>query len=333
MKIGGIDLGNCPLFLAPMEDVTYKSFRFMCKKFGANVLYTEFISADALIRNVKKTKQKLHIFDFDRPVAVQIYGHDKETMIYAAKIAEEVQPDFIDINLGCPMKKIFRRGAGAALLGNLPYMQELVGSVVKAVNIPVTAKIRLGIDQGNKPTVEIARRLQDAGVTAIAVHGRTADQFYSGKADWDAIGEVKNHPSIHIPVIGNGDITGPEAALRFMNLTKVDGLMIGRSAIGRPWIFKEIRHYLDTGKILPPPMISDIVSNIREQLQINFEVKGNELSAILMMRRHFARYFPGIPDFREMNVRLLRAETIQEVNHILSDIISVYGNHNINYQQ
>jgi len=333
MRIGKIDLGDCPLFLAPMEDVTYKSFRYMCKKFGADVLYTEFVSSDALVRDVKKTRQKLVLFDFDRPVAVQIYGHDAGLMEYAARIAAEAGPDFIDINLGCPVKKIVRRGAGAALLNDLPAMQRLVSGVVKAVNIPVTAKIRLGIDDGNKPTLEIVRRLQDAGVAAVAIHGRTLEQRYTGKADWNAIAEVKNDPAILIPVIGNGDINEPVKAKKLFDSTHVDGLMIGRAAIGRPWIFREVSHFFKTGILLPPPALTEIAENIREQLLINLEMKGNEYASVLMMRRHFARYFPGIPGFREMKIKLLQAASIGEVNQVLDLIIDRFENHTVDYCQ
>lgn len=252
MKIGDLELGGLPLFLAPMEDVTYKSFRYMCKKFGADVMYTEFVNSDALVRNVAKTKLKMSLFDFDRPVAIQIYGHDIGAMAEAAKVAEEAGPDFIDINFGCPMKKIVRRGAGAALLQDLPRMQEMAAAVVKAVRLPVTAKTRLGWDEHDKPVVEAALRLQDAGIAALAIHGRTRSQLYNGQADWTLIGEVKNHPRITMPIIGNGDVKGPRQAEELWRQSGVDGLMIGRPAIGRPWIFREIKHFLATGETLPP---------------------------------------------------------------------------------
>ena len=331
MKIGEIDLGKCPLFLAPMEDVTYRSFRYMCKKFGADVLYTEFVSSDALVREVKKSRQKLVLFDFDRPVAIQIYGHDPDSMVMAARIAEMAKPDFIDINLGCPVKKIVRRGAGAALLNDLPNMQKMVSAIVKAIKIPVTAKIRLGIDASNSPTTDIVLRLQDAGVAAVAIHGRTLEQQYSGNADWGKIGQVKNDPKIKVPIIGNGDITSPLKAKELYDLTGVDGLMIGRGAIGRPWIFREITHFFETGTLMYPPTIPEIAANIKEQLQINFEMKGNEQSAVLMMRRHFARYFPGIPDFRDMRIKLLRAETVSEVSQVLDQVVSGFGKCNVDY--
>jgi len=325
MKIGNLILEDTPLFLAPMEDVTYKSFRWMCKKYGADVVYTEFVSSEGLIRNVKKTKQKMVLFDFDRPAAIQIYGHNITSMVEAAKVAEEFKPDFIDLNFGCPVKKIIRNGAGAALLKDLPKMQEMAAEVVKAVNIPVTAKTRLGWNENDKPVVEAALRLQDAGISALAIHGRTRDQLYSGIADWTLIGEVKNHPDIKIPIIGNGDITGGEKAKYLLNQTGVDGLMIGRPAIGRPWIFKEIRNYLTTGEKLPPPTVAEIVTNIKEQLFLNLEWKENERTGILMMRRHFVKYFPGLPNFREIKIKLLRAETAVEVIEILDTILERYG--------
>jgi tRNA-dihydrouridine synthase B len=325
MKIGNLLLEGTPLFLAPMEDVTYKSFRWMCKKYGADVMYTEFVSSEALVRDVKQTKQKMVLFDFDRPVAVQIYGHNIESMVQAAQVAEELQPDFIDINFGCPMKKIIRHGAGAAMLCDLPKMQQMAAEIVKAVNIPVTAKTRLGWDQKDKPIVEAALRLQDAGIAALAIHGRTREQLYTGVADWTLIGEVKNHPDIKFPIIGNGDITSCEKAKSLLEQTGVDALMIGRPAIGRPWIFREVKHYLQTGEILPAPTVAEVVENVKEQLQLNLDWKDNERLAILMMRRHFAKYFPGLSDFRELKVRLLRAETIAEVTRILDEINEKYG--------
>jgi tRNA-dihydrouridine synthase B len=325
MKIGNLLLEGIPLFLAPMEDVTYKSFRWMCKKYGADVMYTEFVSSEALVRDVQKTKQKMVLHDFDRPVAVQIYGHQISSMVHAAKLAEEMGPDFIDINFGCPMKKIIRHGAGAAMLQDLPKMQQMAAAIVKAVKLPVTAKTRLGWSNNDKPVMEAALRLQDAGIEALAIHGRTREQLYTGNADWTLIGEVKNNPAIKIPVIGNGDITdGPKAAA-LLQQTGVDALMIGRASIGRPWIFREIKHYLLTGEQLPPPNVSEVVDNVRTQLQLNIEWKDNERSAILMMRRHFARYFPGLQNFRDLKVSLLRAETNDEVNVILDKIVEKYG--------
>lgn len=331
MKLGNLNLGNTPLFLAPMEDVTYKSFRYMCKKNGADVMYTEFVSSDALARNVSKTKLKMTLFDFDRPVAIQIYGHDIDSMVIAAKVAEEAGPDFIDINFGCPVKKIVRRGAGAAMLQDLPKMQQMAEAIVKAVSLPVTAKTRLGWDQENKPILEAALRLQDAGIAALAIHGRTRDQFYTGHADWTLIGEVKNDPHIQIPIIGNGDIKGPLRASELLNQTGVDGLMVGRPAIGRPWIFKEIKHYFATGELLPPPFVTEVVENVREQLNLSIEWKDDERRGILEMRRHLARYFPHLPDFRELKISLLRAETYLTVNLLLDEIATKYKGMHVDY--
>ncbi|HKI88123.1 MAG TPA: tRNA dihydrouridine synthase DusB [Draconibacterium sp.] len=330
-RIGTLKFTGTPLFLAPMEDVTYKSFRWMCKKFGADVMYTEFISSEALVRDIKKTKQKMVLFDFDRPVAIQIYGHNIDSMVRAAQVAEEAGPDFIDINFGCPMKKIIRHGAGAALLKDLPKMQKMASEIAKAVQVPVTAKIRLGWSENNKPVIEIALRLQDAGIQALAIHGRTRDQLYTGKADWSLIGEVKNHPGITIPIIGNGDINSAEKAKFFLDQTGVDALMIGRGSIGRPWLFKEVKHFLEAGEILSYPSVPEVVEVLREQLRLNLEWKDNERAGILMMRRHFAKYFPGLPHFRELKIKLLQAETPVEVNEILDKIVEDFGNHQLNY--
>ncbi len=325
MKIGNIDLGNTPLFLAPMEDVTYKSFRWMCKKFGADVMYTEFISSEALVRDVKKTKLKMQLFDFDRPVAIQIYGHNVDSMVRAAQVAEEANPDFIDINFGCPMKKIIRHGAGAAFLKDLPAMQEMAAAVVKAVKLPVTAKTRLGWTESDKPIMEAALRLQDAGVAALAIHGRTREQLYTGKADWTLIGEVKNNPKIKIPIIGNGDINSAAKAKKLLDETGVNALMIGRGAIGRPWLFNEVKHFLETGELLQAPTVEQVVDVIREQLKMNLAWKDDERAGILMLRRHFAKYFPGLPNFRELKIELLRAETASEVTRILDLIVQNYA--------
>lgn len=331
MKIGNIKLEGTPLFLAPMEDVTYKSFRWMCKKFGADVMYTEFISSEALVRDIKKTKEKMVLYDFDRPVAIQIYGHNIDSMVRAAKVAEELNPDFIDINFGCPMKKIVRHGAGAAMLQDLSKMQHMAAEIVKAVNLPVTAKTRLGWTESDKPILEAAERLQDAGIAALAIHGRTRDQLYAGQADWKLIGEVKNNPKIYIPIIGNGDINSAQKAKQLLKQTGVDALMIGRGAIGRPWLFKEVKYYLETGKLLPPPNVAEVVEVLREQIRLNLEWKDNERIGILMLRRHFAKYFPGLPNFRELKTKLLRAETGDEVNDILKEIVDNFGSFQLDY--
>ena len=331
MNIGKLKLAGESLFLAPMEDVTYKSFRWMCKKFGADVMYTEFVSSEALVRDEEKTKRKMVLYNFDRPPAIQIYGHNIDSMVRAAQVAEEANPDFIDINFGCPMKKIVRHGAGAAMLKDLPKMQEMASAIVKAVKLPVTAKTRLGWTAADKPIMEAALRLQDAGIQALAIHGRTRDQLYAGNADWTLIGEVKNNPKINIPIIGNGDINGAEKAKQFLEDTGVDALMIGRGSIGRPWIFREIKYFLETGKFLPPPTVAEVVDVLREQIEKNLEWRDNERVGILMMRRHFAKYFPGLWNFRELKIKLLRAETNKEVNEILDRIVEIYGEQRLDH--
>lgn len=331
MKIGNLDLGFLPLFLAPMEDVTYKSFRYLCKKYGADVMYTEFIASEALIRDVEKTKRKMTIFDFDRPLAIQIYGSNIDSMVEAAKVAEQSNPDFIDLNFGCPMKKIATKGAGAGLLRDIPKMIQMAEAVVKAVRIPVTAKTRLGWDHDDKPIVEVAERLQDVGIQALAIHGRTRSQLYTGEADWSLIAEVKKNPRMNIPIIGNGDITGPQKAKKLWDETGVDGLMIGRGSIGRPWIFAEIGHFLKTGEIMPPPNVPFVVENVKEQLNQSITWKDDPRRAILEMRRHFARYFPNLADFKELRIQLLRAEEIEEVLSILDLIAEKYTDHTVDY--
>ena len=331
MRIGNLELGNLPLFLAPMEDVTYKSFRYMCKNFGADVMYTEFISSEALIRDVEKTKRKMTIFDFDRPVAIQIYGSNIDSMVAAAKVAEAVKPDFIDINFGCPMKKIAAKGAGAGLLRDLPKMVKMAEEVVKAVKIPVTAKTRLGWDHDDMPIVDVAERLQDVGIQALAIHGRTRSQLYTGEADWSLIAEVKKNSRMHIPIIGNGDINGPEKAKAFLEQSGVDALMIGRGAIGRPWIFRDVRHYLMTGELIMPPLVPEVVANVKEQLQQSLTWKEQPKRAILEMRRHFVRYFPNLKDFRDLRVQLLQALEVEEVLNILDIISEKYANERVDY--
>jgi nifR3 family TIM-barrel protein len=325
VKIGQIDLGEIPLFLAPMEDVTYKPFRHLCKKHGADVVCTEFVSSEALVRDISKTAQKMELFDFDRPVGIQIYGHDIESMVHAAQVAEAAGPDFIDINYGCPMKKIVKRGAGSGMLQDLCKMQEMTAKIVKTVSLPVTVKTRLGWDEDSVVVSEVAERLQDIGVVALAIHGRTRKQLYTGEADWARIAEVKNNAKVHIPIIGNGDINGPEKAAKFLKQSGADGLMLGRGAIGRPWIFREIKHYLKTGELLPPPSVSGIIKSVLEQLRLTAEWKNNDRTAILMMRRHFAKYFASLPDFRPYRIRLLQSLEMEEVRQILAEIDEHYG--------
>jgi nifR3 family TIM-barrel protein len=331
MKIGNLDLGHLPLFLAPMEDVTYKSFRYLCKKYGADVMYTEFIASEALIRDVERTKRKMTIFDFDRPLAIQIYGSNIDSMVEAAKVAELSKPDFIDLNFGCPMKKIAGKGAGAGLLRDIPKMIRMSEEVVKAVQLPVTAKTRLGWDHDDQPIVEVAERLQDVGIQAIAIHGRTRSQLYTGSADWSLIAAVKNNPRMKIPVIGNGDITGPEKAKALLEQSGVDGLMIGRGSIGRPWIFSEIRHYLNSGELTPAPFVPFVVENVKDQLNQSITWKDDPKRAVLEMRRHFARYFPNLVDFKELRVKLLRAIEIEEVLEILNLISEKYADTKVDY--
>ena len=331
MKIGNLELGTLPLFLAPMEDVTYKSFRYLCKKFGADVMSTEFISAEAIKCEMEATKRKMTIFDFDRPIAIQIYGSNIESMIAAAKVAEEAQPDYIDINFGCPMKKIAGKGAGAGLLRDIPKMVKMAEEIVKAVNLPVTAKTRLGWDPSDMAIVDIAERLQDIGIQALTIHGRTRSQLFSGEADWSLIGEVKANPRMYIPIIGNGDISSPEKAKAFADQSGVDGIMIGRGAIGRPWIFRDIRHFFDTGELILPPLVSEVVESVKEQLFQSISWKPEARGAILEMRRHFARYFPGLQDFRNYRIQLLQAVELNEVINVLDQIALVYANERVDY--
>lgn len=303
----------------------------MCKKYGADVMYTEFISSEALIRDIAKTIKKMTIFDFDRPVAIQIYGSSIVSMVQAAKVAEQAHPDFIDINFGCPMKKIASKGAGAGLLRDIPKMIKMAGEVVNAVKIPVTAKTRLGWDNSDMPIVEIAERLQDIGVQALAIHGRTRSQLYSGDADWSLIAKVRQNQRMHIPIIGNGDISGPEKAKAFIEQSGVDGLMIGRGAIGRPWIFRDVRHYLNTGELILPPLVPEVVANVKEQLHQSLRWKDDPKRAILEMRRHFARYFPNLKDFRDLRIQLLQATEVEDIINILDTISVKYDNQRVDY--
>ena len=310
MKIGHIDLGERPIFLAPMEDVTDPAFRLMCKNFGADMVYTEFVSADALIRSVSKTEQKLNISDEERPVAIQIYGKDTATMVEAARIVEEARPDLLDLNFGCPVKRVAGKGAGAGMLQNTPKMLEITRAVVDAVNIPVTVKTRLGWDANSKIIVELAEQLQDCGIAALTIHGRTRAQMYTGEADWTLIGEVKKNPRMHIPIIGNGDITTPQRAKECFDLYGVDAIMIGRASFGRPWIFKEVKHYLETGEELTPLSSEWKLNVLRQEVEDSVRLL-DERRGILHVRRHLAAspLFKGIPNFRETRIAMLRAET------------------------
>jgi len=324
LKLGNTILREQPLFLAPMEDITDPSFRYVCKMFGADFMYTEFISSDGLIRDGKSSVKKLDLFDYERPIGIQLYGHIIESMVEAAILAEEAQPDLIDINFGCPVRKIAARGAGAGMLQNIPLMIEMTSAIIKAVRIPVTVKTRLGWDDSSKIIVDVAERLQDTGIAGLTIHGRTRAQMYRGEADWTLIGEVKNNPRITIPIIGNGDVNGPEKAKVMFEKYGVDGIMIGRATFGRPWIFREIRHYLKTGELLPEPTVDEKVDLALLHLAKSLEHKEGK-SSILEMRRHFSNYFKGLPDFRETRLRLLTSLDVIEIRGILDGIREKWG--------
>ena len=321
MKIGNIDYGNRPLFLAPMEDVTDVGFRMLCKRYGAAMVYTEFVAAEAIIRSIKATLSKMTINEEERPVGIQIYGRDVESMVEAAKIVEEVHPDVIDINFGCPVKKVAGKCAGAGMLKNIPLLLDITRNVVKAVNTPVTVKTRLGWDNDNLIIPELAEQLQDCGIHALTIHGRTRSQMYTGEADWTLIGKVKNNPRINIPIIGNGDITSPEEAKRAFDEYGVDGVMVGRATFGSPWVFKEMREYLDNKTDDATPLsIDDKIDILEEQLKINVE-RIDEYRGIIHTRRHLASspIFKGIPDFRQTRIAMLRATKVDELMAILED--------------
>jgi tRNA-dihydrouridine synthase B len=323
VKIGDIDLGEKPLLLAPMEDVTDPSFRYMCKHFGADLMYSEFISADGLVRNGKKSIKKLNIYDYERPIGIQLYGHIPESMAEATIMADQACPDIIDINFGCPVKKIASRGAGAGMLTNLPLMKKITETVIKTTNIPVTVKTRLGWDEENKNVVEVAEMLQDVGIKAITIHGRTKSQLFKGPADWTLIGKVKNNARMKIPVFGNGDIKSPEDAKDAFEKYSVDGIMIGRATIGRPWIFREIREYLDTGNHMDPLTVAEKVKLAKLHFKKSLEIKG-EPRGIYEMRRHFSWYFKGLPDFKDLRIKLLTSLDINEIYSLISIISEKY---------
>lgn len=319
MKIGDIQFGKHPVFLAPMEDVTDIGFRMLCKRFGAAMVYTEFVSAEALVRSVKSTMNKLNICDEERPVGIQIYGRSVEDMVEAAKIVEQAKPDVIDINFGCPVKKVAGKGAGAGMLRNIPLMLDITREVVKAVNVPVTVKTRLGWDHENLIIPTLAEQLQDCGIKALTIHGRTRSQMYTGNADWTLIGEIKKNPRIQIPIIGNGDITNAEEAKAAFDNYGVDAIMVGRATFGRPWIFKEINDCLE-GKEPQPLSVDEKIDLLEEQLKINVE-RIDEYRGILHTRRHLAAspVFKGIPDFRQIRIAMLRASTMKELMEILEN--------------
>lgn len=324
MKIGKIDLGDRPLLLAPMEDVTDVSFRYVCKKFGAAMMFTEFISSDGLIRDVPGSVYKLKIYDYERPIGMQVYGHLPDAIVESAIKMEAAGPDVIDINFGCPVNKIAKRGAGSGMMREPDKMVEITRRVVDAVKIPVTVKTRLGWDENSKIIVELAERLQDVGISALTIHGRTRCQMYKGEADWTLIGEVKNNPRMHIPIIGNGDIKTPQDAANAFERYGVDGVMIGRASFGHPWIFREIRHYLDTGELLPDMTVAERVELAKDHLAKSIEVKG-ERTGILEMRRHLSCYFKGLENFKETRLKLVTLTDVNELCKTLDYIKETWG--------
>lgn len=323
MKIGNIDLRERPLFLAPMEDVTDASFRYICKEFGADVVYTEFVSSDGLIRNVGSCKTKLEVTDFERPIGIQIYGHIPEAMTQAAIIAEAAGPDIIDINFGCPVNKIAKRGAGSGMMRYPDKMIEITRNIVEAVKLPVTVKTRLGWDEDSKIIVDLAERLQDTGIAALTVHGRTRAQLYKGEADWTLIGEIKKNPRMHIPIIGNGDIVSAEGAKAAFDNYGVDGIMIGRATYGHPWLFREIRYFLDSGELMPQFTLEEKVNLAKRHLLKSVEVKGSRVG-VLEMRRHLTHYFKGLPDFKETRLRLVTENSADELLKLIDEIYEKY---------
>lgn len=323
-KINNIELGSFPLLLAPMEAVSDPPFRKLCKELGADVVYTEFISSEGLIRNAAKSTKKLDIYDKERPVGIQVYGNDIQAMLRTVEIVVESKPDFIDLNFGCPVSKIANRGAGAGMLQDLDYMTQLTEAIVKHSPLPVTVKTRLGWDSNSIVINEVAERLQDVGIQALAIHGRTRNQMYKGEADWAPIAEVKNNPRIHIPIFGNGDVTTPEKAKEMRDQYGLDGAMIGRASIGNPWFFRQVKHYLETGEHLPPPSIAERVDVSRKHLEHAMEWKGDRIG-LQETRRHYTGYFKGIPNFKEHRLKLVTAPTKDDVLEILEEVLRVFS--------
>lgn len=320
VKIRDIELGDFPLLLAPMEDVSDPPFRALCKKHGADLMYTEFISSEGLIRDAAKSVQKMDIYEYERPVGIQIFGHDIESMKEATRIIEKTNPDIIDINFGCPVKKVTCKGAGAGMLQDIPKLIKMTDEIVRTTNLPVTVKTRLGWDDKTKFVVSTAEKLQDVGVEAISIHGRTRVQLYKGDADWTLIGEVKNNPRMRIPIFGNGDIDSPEKAVEYKNRYGVDGIMIGRASIGYPWFFNEVKHYIKTGSHMKPPTIAERVEVARDHLNMSINWKGQSLG-IAEMKRHYSNYFKGIAHFKEYRTRLVTSFDINEIMATLDEII------------
>ena len=325
-RIGDIDLGEFPLLLAPMEDVSDPPFRAVCKKYGADVMYTEFISSEGLIRDAAKSKQKLDIFEYERPIGIQIFGGNIAPMREAAEIAEAAGPDIIDINYGCPVKKVALKGAGAGILQDIPKMVEMTKEIVDTCKLPVTVKTRLGWDDDSKYIVEVAEKLQDVGIKAISIHGRTRAQMYKGSADWSLISAVKNNPRMNIPVFGNGDVDSPERAFEYKEKYGVDGIMIGRASIGSPWVFNEIKHFMATREHLPSPGMAERIEAVTMHFERSLDWKGDRLG-IVEMRRHYAKYFKGIPDFKKHRLDLVTFENPDEIRDKLKFIAETFSDH------
>lgn len=324
VKIGNIELGNFPLLLAPMEDVSDPPFRAVCKDNGADLMYTEFISSEGLIRDALKSRQKLDIFEYERPVGIQLFGSDVEHMRQSAEIASAVNPDLIDINYGCPVKNVACRGAGAALLQDIPRMVRMTEAVIRATHLPVTVKTRLGWDDRTRNVEEVAERLQDIGVAALTVHGRTRVQMYKGEADWELIGRIKNNPRMRIPVFGNGDVNGPSRAVEWKNQYGVDGIMIGRASIGNPWIFNEIKSFVRTGLPAEPPTMTERIAVVKKHLDFSIRWKG-ERTGVLEMRRHYTNYFRGFPDFKSFRMKLVTLTDVEDIHGVLEEITDFYA--------
>ena len=325
VRIGNIELGEFPLLLAPMEDVSDPPFRAVCKDNGADLMYTEFISSEGLIRDAMKSRQKLDIFDYEKPIGIQIFGGDEEALALSARIIDATNPDLLDINYGCPVKKVVCKGAGAGVLKDVDLMVRLTSAVVKNTSLPVTVKTRLGWDDKSRNIEEVAERLQDVGIQALSIHGRTRTQMYKGSADWSLIAKVKNNPRIKIPIFGNGDIDSPQKALEYRNRYGVDGIMVGRAAIGYPWIFREIKHYFATGELLAPPSLEERIDACKKHLYGSVSWKGQKLG-LLEMRRHYANYLKGLPHIKDFRLKLVTTEDLHEIEDIFNQILAHYSN-------
>jgi nifR3 family TIM-barrel protein len=325
VKIGNIELPDFPLLLAPMEDVSDPPFRALCKEQGADLVYTEFISSEGLIRNAAKSRKKLDIYEKERPVGIQIFGANLESMLKTVEIVEESQPDIIDINFGCPVKKVVSKGAGAGILKDIDLMVKLTDAMVKHTNLPITVKTRLGWDFDSIQIVEVAERLQDVGCKAISIHGRTRAQMYKGEADWSFIADVKNNPRMHIPVFGNGDVNSPEKAMEMRDVFGLDGAMIGRASIGNPWFFKQVKHFFETGKHLPEITIAERVEMAKRHLQMEIDWKENEIVGVMETRRHYSNYFRGIPHFKEYRLKMVTSDSAQDVFNVFEEVLQKFA--------